>query len=178
MINNTIAPQTYLAHPNHNHLREFFQALFQAPFSHDIAAEAAACFGKYPLPMADFPRVRGAYSRTILYRADNKFEALAARWSKGYTTVIHGHPDFLFDYIVDGDLAVQNFALLDGKLQKTVARRYRTGEHFSVSGREGAFANGIHQVTVLKESLSLHIYSDNALLGRVFDEQDDHVDRP
>ena len=163
-------PKTFLAHPNQPKLQNFFQKLFHDPYALDIEKEAADFFARHPVPIDDFPIVENAYSRTILYRAENRFEALGARWSKGFTSVVHGHPSIVFDYIVEGELFVQNYEKTDAGLVKTDSRSYTSGEYFFSRGKEGAFDNCIHQITVRDESLSLHIYSDNALQGEVFTE--------
>jgi hypothetical protein len=45
---------------------------------------------------------------------------------------------------------------------------YETGDFTCNHGIEGRFDNFIHKITAAAESLSLHIYSDDALKGEVF----------
>jgi hypothetical protein len=170
MLMNCPGLKTFLAHPNQPKLQKFFQKMFQDPYAVDIEKEAAHFFANHPVTMDDFPIVEGAYSRTILYRAENRFEALGVRWSKGFTSLIHGHPSIVFDYIMEGELFIQNYEKTRAGLVKTDSRSYTSGEYFFSRGKEGAFDNCIHQITVCAECLSLHIYSDNALQGEVLTE--------
>ena len=53
-------------------------------------------------------------------------------------------------------------------VRKTSTLVCRPSEHFYTQGSVGTFDNAIHRVTADEESLSLHIYSDDALKGEVF----------
>ena len=160
-------PQTYLGHPNQERIRMFLRKLFAAPDLDGIDTEAAAFFAKYSVPLLDFPSAP-LYSRTILYRAENGFEAVAARWRKDAITAIHGHPMFAFYYLLEGELSVENFEKEGSGLRKTITKRFSPGEYFSMCGKADTFDNGIHRVTAVQESLSIHIYSDDAMKGEIF----------
>lgn len=160
-------PQTYLGHPNQERIRMFLRKLFAAPDLASIDTEAADFFARHSVPLLDFPPAP-LYSRTILYRAENGFEALAARWSKDTITAIHGHPMFAFYYLLEGELSVENFEKEGSGLRKTTTKRHGPGEYFSMRGKIGTFDNGIHRVTAIKESLSIHIYSADATKGEIF----------
>ena len=161
-------PQTFMAHPMQERLRIFLRQLFTDPLNTDVEAAAVDFFAKHPVPMDDFPFIDKSYSRTILYRAQNSFEAMAARWCKGAVTAIHGHPSFAFYYLLEGELLVDNFEKKDADIVKIDTRTYAPGEYFCIRGTTGTFDNGIHRVTVVEDSLSLHIYSDDALKGEIF----------
>jgi hypothetical protein len=75
---------------------------------------------------------------------------------------------FAFYYLVQGELQVENYerrgegaALLDTKI-------YRPGQYFCMLGRPHTFDNAIHRVSAPQESLSIHIYSDDAMKGEIF----------
>jgi quercetin dioxygenase-like cupin family protein len=93
---------------------------------------------------------------------------MAARWSKGAVSAIHGHPMFAFYYLLEGELSVENFEKDGAGVRKTGTRRYNPGQYFCMHGNAGVFDNGIHRVTAVQESLSIHIYSDDAMKGEIF----------
>lgn len=160
-------PQTYLGHPNQERIRSFLRNLFAVPNLRTIEPEAAAFFARNSVPLMDFPSA-SLYSRTILYRGENGFEAMAARWSKDTITAIHAHPMFAFYYLFEGELSVENFEKNGSDIRKTTTKKYLPGEYFCMRGKAGTFENGIHRVTAVQESLSIHIYSDDAMKGKKF----------
>ncbi|MEN8136400.1 MAG: cysteine dioxygenase family protein [Thermodesulfobacteriota bacterium] len=164
----SLKPQTYLGHPNQERIRLFLRELFVAPNPNTIETEAPAFFAETPVPLPDFPPFAPLYSRTILYRAENRYEAMAARWSKGAVSPIHGHPMFAFYYLLEGELSVENYKKSASGISKTDTRIYKPGQHFCMLGKAGAFDNGIHRVSAVQESLSIHIYSDDAMKGEIF----------
>ena len=166
MISNK--PQTYLGHQNQERIRIFLRKLFATPDLNTIEAGAAAFFTKNSVPLLDFPPFEPLYSRTILYRAENGFEAMAARWSRSASTSIHGHPMLSFYYLFEGELSVENFAREGSGLRKTNTIAYNPGQYFCMCGIAGTFDNGIHRVTAIQESLSIHIYSADAMKGETF----------
>lgn len=121
-----------------------------------------------PIELAQFKQVEQSYSRSMIWRQNNSYEAMVARWSKGAKTVIHGHPAFGFYYLLHGSFTVENFTRDNESLTKISEKNWLPGEHFTIHGTEGRFDNGIHRITVIEESLSFHIYSDNALKGECF----------
>jgi len=113
----------------------------------------------------DFPRVPHCYSRTLLYRAPQGTEVMVARWDAGAHSSIHGHPELTFVLVLAGRLLMEDFQLVEGRPRSLGTRPYRAGEHIWQRGRAGRFDNAIHRVTALEPSLSLHVYSDDALKG-------------
>ena len=165
---NSKKPQTYLGHPNQERIRMFLRELFASPDSDSIETEAITFLAKSPVPLLDFPPFEPLYSRTILYRAENHYEAMAARWSKDAISAIHGHPMFAFYYVLEGELSMENFVRDGGGITKTDTRIYKPGQCFSILGNPSTFDNGIHRVSAVQDSLSIHIYSDDAMKGEIF----------
>lgn len=161
-------PKTYMAHPNQEKIRLFLRELFVQPDLERIETEAAAFLGENRVPLSDFPSFAPLYSRTILYRAENGFEAMAARWSKDAVSAVHGHPMLAFYYLLEGELFVENFEKKGSVITKTDKQTYTPGNCFCMWGEPGAFDNGIHRVIAAQESLSIHIYSDDAMKGELF----------
>jgi hypothetical protein len=161
-------PQTYLGHPNHERIRQFLRNLFATPDLQTIDTEAAVFFAKNSVPLLDFPPFEPSYSRTILYRAENGFEAMAARWTKNTITKIHGHPMFAFYYLLEGELFVENFVKDGAGVSLKDSGTYSPGQYFCLRGTADTFDNGIHRITATQESLSFHIYSDDAMKGEIF----------
>jgi hypothetical protein len=162
-------PQTYMGHPNQEKLRLFLRKLFSEPEPDTIETEVAEFLSQNSLPLHDFPPFERLYSRTILYRAENGFEAMAARWSKDAVSAIHGHPMFAFYYLLEGELLVENYAKeANSGISKINTLTYTPGQYFCMRGKPGVFSNGIHRVTAVQESLSIHVYSDDAMNGDVF----------
>ena len=122
-----------------------------------------------PLKIENFERNEGSYSRTILQRLDSGFEAMVARWDKGAVTPIHGHPDFALIYIVKGALKETLYTKDGAAIRKELTTIHRAGEYTYHHGIKGRLDNAIHQIQAMKDSLSLHIYSDDALKGEVFE---------
>ncbi|VAW41888.1 hypothetical protein MNBD_DELTA03-717 [hydrothermal vent metagenome] len=161
-------PQTYMGHPNQEYIRIFLRELFSIPDPEKIAQKTVSFLSDHPVPLSDFPPFAPLYSRTILYRAENHYEAMAARWSKDAISVIHGHPMFAFYYLLEGELSVECFEKSGAKAVRTDTRIYKPGQYFSMLGTPDTFDNGIHRVSAKKESLSIHIYSDDAMKGQIF----------
>lgn len=168
MKNSMGFPITYLSHPHQGKLRRLLLELFIHPDPQNIAAATAAFLRQYPLPLDDFPRIEGTYSRTIVHRDDNGFEAMAARWSKGAITSIHGHPPFIFYFVIDGSLKIDNYRRDETGLILSSSACMGKNEHFFSIGKPGRFDNNIHQVQANEETLSLHISSDDSRKGEVF----------
>jgi hypothetical protein len=168
MISSTGSPITYLSHPHQGRLRRLLVELFVHPDPRNIAAAVAAFLRQYPLPLDDFPRIGGTYSRTIVHRDENGFEAIAARWSKGDITSIHGHPPFIFYFVIDGRLKIDNYRRDETGLTLDSSEWMGKNEHFFSIGEPGRYDNNIHQVQAYEETLSIHISSDDPRKGEVF----------
>ncbi|WP_456446522.1 hypothetical protein [Thiolapillus sp.] len=117
----------------------------------------------------DYPHAPHCYSRSILYRHPEGAEIMVARWDVGARTPTHGHPQYAFVMVLQGCLQMEHFTDTPNGLHLTETLVKHTGEHIYAAGREGCYDNAIHRVTALQPSLSLHIYSDDALKGICFD---------
>lgn len=168
MILTNTKPITYQQHQFHIELRELLQKLFLKPIPNRIIDVITQFLIHHPLPITDFPRLEGTYSRTILHRHSNGYEAMAARWSKGAVSSIHGHPPFVFYYVIEGKLKIDNFRQTSDGLQRSDSLLLNNGQGFHAFGEPGRFNNSIHQVYADEETLSFHISSDDALKGQVF----------
>lgn len=169
MTVNIQPPKTYLNHPNQWKLRYFLHKLFMQPDPRNITSELVEFLKLHPLPLDDFPRLEGTYTRTLILREENGFEAMAARWSKGATSSIHGHPYFNFYYVVHGCMKIDDYTISNGDLELAETGSIRSEEDFSHIGEIGTFDNNIHQVHAIEETLSIHISSDDSTKGEIFD---------
>ena len=90
-----------------------------------------------------------AYRRTYLGRSpETGWEAIVMSWQEGNRTSIHAHP-------------VQS-----AEVEAPCA--------FFAIGKPGCFDNHIHRITCLSPTgHSLHVYSDDALRGKVYGEADE-----
>jgi predicted metal-dependent enzyme (double-stranded beta helix superfamily) len=146
MSGKNCVPKTYLNHPNQWKLKALLEELFTD----------------------DFPLLEGTYSRTILFRSDNGYEAMAARWSPGTISSIHGHPYFALIIVTKGRLGVDYFKKHDGQMEMTKSGLLSESQFFSDVGQTGTFDNHIHRVQAYEETLSIHISSDDAAKGETF----------
>lgn len=180
MISVPSKPVTFLQHPSIISFRELLQQLFDQAEPERIADMVTGFLRSHPLPLDEFPRIEGTYSRTIVHRHPNGYEAMAARWSKGTLTSIHGHPPFLFYHVISGGLKVDNFIQTESGLITGPTMVINDGEGFHAIGEPGRYDNSIHQVHADEETLSIHIFSDNGQKGEVFaspdirNQQEDH----
>jgi len=168
MKNIYIIPVTYQNHPHQRKLRRLLFELFLSPQPEKIVSTIVSFLLDYSLPLDDFPRIEGTYSRTIVHRNDNGFEAMAARWSKGAISSIHGHPPFIFYYVIDGRLKIDNYRRNGAGLTLDSSVFLGKNEHFFSLGKPGKYDNNIHQVQANEETLSLHISSDDSTKGEVY----------
>lgn len=164
----TAKPATYLQDPAHLLLRRLLSNLFAKPEPDEILNSIHTFLGYHFFPMEDFPRLAGSYARTILYRHENGYEAMAARWSKEALSSVHGHPSFVFYFVIQGQLRIDNYSLAPSGLNCTETIILTNGQGFHARGEEGRFDNTIHQVHADEETLSFHISSDDATKGAVF----------
>jgi predicted metal-dependent enzyme (double-stranded beta helix superfamily) len=117
----------------------------------------------------DYPHAPHCYSRTILYRHPQGAEIMVARWDAGASTPTHGHPQYAFVLVLEGRLQMEHFNNTADGLELTETLIRDAGEHIYAAGQENRYDNAIHRVTALEPSLSLHIYSDDALKGICYD---------
>jgi hypothetical protein len=163
-------PRTYCDHPVDDALKIFCKRLLDMANGEQMAREVIKFLLQSPCSLEDFPYVENSYSRTILHRQSNGYEAMIARWSRDAVTTIHGHPAFGFFYLLEGKLLVESFEHHGLGVRKIAERIWLPDESFFIRGRVGSFDNGIHRIRVLDESLSFHIYSDDGLKGECFEQ--------
>ena len=122
----------------------------------------------YPLALDDFPREEGTYTRTVLFRHDSGFEVMAARWSRGTISPIHGHPWFNFYYITHGCLKMDDYLMENEGVRLISSGEVHENEAAFFVGEKGKFDNNIHKVHALEETLSIHISSDDSTKGKIY----------
>lgn len=165
-------PQTFMDHPHQLKLKGLLHDLFIDPDLSQIVNEIVRFIKNNPLVIDDFPLLKGAYTRTILYRGENGFEAMVARWSSGAVSSIHGHPSFTFYYVAEGMLEIDNYKRCSDSysVEKTNSEILSSTEFFTFTGKTGTFDNNIHQVRAIEETLSIHISTDDSRKGEVFSQ--------
>ena len=123
-------------------------------------------------PLTDFNNyVDNGYSRNHIGRDVSGWEAIVMTWKKGNRTSIHSHPQYAGYTFADGCFQVEIFEpFKDGlKIVDTLTIDQQMGLY--AIGEAGKFTNHIHRITCLSETgHSLHVYSDNALLGPKYDD--------
>ena len=120
------------------------------------------------LTVHHLPLKENSYSRNILYRESSGFEVIAARWSKGAITPIHGHPGFSLLYLIEGQLSEDAFVKDNGEIMEIGQKTFSPGDFTFDKGEEGRLDNSIHKITADEDSMSLHIYSDDAIKGEIY----------
>lgn len=161
-------PITYLNHPHHQKFLNLLSELFINPAPHEITEAVDQFLKQYPLEITDYPKLDRTYSRTILFRHENGYEAMAARWDTGAVSSVHGHPHYALILVVSGRLGIDNYGKTDQGLILTSSETLPPGHFFSDIGDSDRFDNHIHQVTAHEETLSIHLSSDDAAKGEVF----------
>ena len=161
-------PKTFRNHPAQWELQRLLQQLFKTPDPRQITREVVDFLQHHPLPADDLPFIRGTYTRSILLRAKNRFEGMAARWSSKSVSVIHGHPSFTLYYVVSGHLACDNYTRRGSGVEKTSSTVLTAGEFTAFTGPPGTFDNHIRQVRAVEDTLSIHVSSDDAAKGEIF----------
>jgi len=162
------APKTFINHPNNWKFQALLTTLFKHPDPDHITEETLTFLRQYPLFIEDFPVCKHTYSRTILYRSPNGYEAMAARWDKKAVSSIHGHPHYALILVVKGRLGVEYYTKTGDRVELTSSAVLTEYDFFSDVGRQGNFDNHIHRVKACEETLSIHISSDDAAKGEVF----------
>ena len=165
-----ICPQTFFDHPHHSELKVLLQELFVDPDPVEIEKEIVRFLVNNSLAIRTFPIIMGEYTRTILYRNENGFEAMVARWSKGAVSSIHGHPFFTFYCVAQGSLEIDNYKRCGDHVEMTTSEVLSSTEHFTFTGKAGTFDNNIHQVRAIEETLSIHISSDDSTKAEIFSQ--------
>lgn len=165
-----VTPQTFLSLDHDRGVGKFFFDLFARETFAGYERTSLGFLQNHSLALTDYPKVAGSYSRSIIARNVAGVEAMVARWSHGTVTSVHGHPDYALYILVTGRLGVEHFTKTGSGLQRSSTRIMEPGDHFFVEGEQGTYDNGIHRISCLEESLSLHVYSDDALKGICFIE--------
>ncbi len=168
MSSTTGFPKTFLNHPDQWQFKALLGRLFTDPNPDQITEAVVTFFKAHPLPMDDFPVLDDTYSRTMLARNENGYEAMAARWQAGAVSSIHGHPCYALMITVQGKLQVNNYEKSEGGLHLTSSRTLSPGEFISAISRNTNFDNHIHGVHAIEETLSIHISSQDATKGETF----------
>lgn len=134
-----------------------------------------------PCPSLTLPFEAGTYTRTYLGKESPNTaahvpeeavaEALAMRWDQQVKTSIHGHPQFSFYYVISGVFEIELFdRTTAGDLYTRELQQLLPTESTWFQGEAHRYDNCIHRVTCLEAGETLHVYSDDALKGIVFDE--------
>ncbi len=160
--------QTDYNHPQNKQMKQFVQELSETPYSEAMAKVISSHLANKILTLNDFPSIKNSYSRTMLSRNKSGMEVLVARWDKGLKSTIHGHPAFAMVYVVEGSLDVEQYKKTNSEVLKIGVKTFNAKEYFYGQGVEGKFDNHIHRIIATDNSLSIHIYSDDALKGEVF----------
>ena len=159
-------PITYLKQaPSLGALRLLLQQLFARPEPLEILDVVTSFLRRHSLPLNDFPRIEGTYSRTILHRHKNGYEGdgPANGVRRHY---LHSRPSqFVFYYVIEGQLKIDNYIRTATGLAASRTMVFTSGEGFHAIGEPGRFDNSIHQVQAEEETLSLHIFSDDGTKG-------------
>ena len=161
-------PKTFLNHPYQWRFKTRLNRLFKDPHPEHITEAVVSFLKEYPLPLDDFPILENTYSRTILARTDNEYEAMAARWCKGTVSSIHGHPDYSFLMTVVGKLQIDNYEKSGTGLNKVSSQVLLPGQFIHARAENNRFDNHIHGVHAIEETLSIHISSRDAAKGEIF----------
>lgn len=134
--------------------------------------------------LTHLPLESGTYTRTYLGKespntathtpvgsmADPRAEALAMRWDHSSKTSIHGHPQFSFYHVISGVFEIELFEkTATGDLYTKEIQQLSPTDSTWFQGESPHYDNCIHRVTCLEAGLTLHVYSDDALKGVVFE---------
>lgn len=119
------------------------------------------------MPIDNLPFCPKNYSRSIL-STKNGFWLSLLNWDENYKSVIHGHPEIAFVYVLKGQM--KNVSFDNPPLKQANTTLLNPNQYFNSIGKKGSFDNTIHQLYSIEKSVSLHFYSDDARKGIVFDE--------
>lgn len=170
MVASCQMPKTILDPDIDRRTRRFFTDLLAENRREFFATAVLDHQHHHPILREAFPSIPDTYSRSIIARTEQGFEVMIARWSRGMATIVHGHPDYAFYLLLEGQLGVENFVMGRDGLQFTGKHQMEPGDYFSMQGVAGTYDNAIHRISSMADSLSVHIYSDDALKGTCFPE--------
>lgn len=106
-----------------------------------------------------------SYSRYILSNKDN-YWLMLIHWDKGAKTPIHGHPEQMFVYLLEGQLQVEDYKV--SPLQKTQTISCQPHDYQIHHGRKHCLDNAVHCISALEKSISLHFYSSDPRICDTF----------
>jgi len=162
------SPATYIEPADNSELGRFLISLFQSGKREKYCSATLSFAKNLDWNLTSFPRAKNSYTRTIVARQEGGFEAMVARWDAGMSGLVHGHPDYAFYHLIEGRLGIEHFTPGSDGPELVTSSIMEPGSHFCVEGTAGRFDNAIHRITALEASLSLHMYSDDALLGKCY----------
>jgi predicted metal-dependent enzyme (double-stranded beta helix superfamily) len=119
---------------------------------------------KQQLHLQDLPVLDNGYTRNIL-ESNNGWLAIL-KWDKNSKTPIHGHPDFAFVYVVQGEIINASYNLQEGSLASP--KRIGKGEYFYSTGDKNKFNNAPHRIATQQPAITLHFYSDDGKKGTIY----------
>lgn len=126
-------------------------------------------------PPREFDRYSDkSYLRTYIGRDKaTGWEAIMMSWCEGNVTSIHAHPQFAGYHFADGRFRLEIFEpTADGRARRIKDVTITAPCAFYAIGDEGSFENHIHRITCLSPTgHSLHVYSDDARQGKVYEEE-------
>lgn len=114
-----------------------------------------------------------SYLRTYIGRDEaSGWEAIMMSWREGNSTSIHAHPQFAGYHFADGRFRLEIFEPAgEGKARCIKDIEVTAPCAFHAIGDAGSFENHIHRITCLTPTgHSLHVYSDDARQGLVYEE--------
>ena len=105
----------------------------------------------------------------------SEYRATCSAGSRGTRTSIHAHPQFAGYHFADGRFRLEIFEPAGGGTARPVqSAEVEAPCAFFAIGKPGCFDNHIHRITCLSPTgHSLHVYSDDALRGKVYGEADE-----
>ncbi len=159
---------------------DFFSNLLQITAGSECNNTLGEKLKKYVLEWLDKNPLDGfdeysdqTYRRTYLGRdAASGWEAIVMTWKRGNHTRIHAHPQFAGYNLADGVFRIEIFEpAANGHVRLVDDRTVTAPCAFFAVGAKDRFDNHIHRITCLSETgHSLHIYSDDALRGQIYEE--------
>ncbi len=126
------------------------------------------------LPSKMKAREAKTYQRTLFglekTLSGSGFEGIILHWKKDSKTPIHAHPNFAYYKILSGKCLMKFYKKKkNGSLVETSQKYLSTGDSLHSYEKKMTFTNLIHKVECIEEGFTLHLYSDNAIKGKIFE---------
>ena len=99
------------------------------------------------------------------YEKTKPWELMIAIWNPNKLSPIHGHPSFIFYYILSGEIEME---LYDKNLNFIKKIIMKNKDYIHYIGEEGTFNNFIHRIIPKVKTITLHLYSSSSLQGEVY----------